>query len=495
MLDNIKSSHFSIIIFSFIDVKRKLNLVKYNKSLQKKLDLDLYYYRLFSEKYTEKGSNGNIIEYSKKLRFIENKYNKIFEGEYLNGKRNGKGKEYETGRIIFEGNYLNGKRNGKGKEFGYCGGLIFEGEYLNGKRNGRGKEFADDKIIYEGDYLNDLKWNGKGYDEDGNKIYEFKEGKGIIKEYGYYDFLSFEGEYSNGLRNGNGKEYYENDNVRFEGEYLNGLKWNGKGYDEDGNKIYELKDGKGLIKEYNINGLLYFEGEYINGKRNGKGIEYRGIPPYKFFEGEYSDGKRNGKGKEYYEFGNVSFAGELTNGLKNGKGKAYYENGKLYFEGEYLYDYKHKGKEYFNAKLVYEGEFLHYEKWNGKGYDENGDIIYQIKNGNGKAKYYSYEGYLYFEGEYLNGEKNGEGKEYKYDGLKYKGEYLNGEKSGKGKEYYDKEKLQYEGEFLNGKRNGKGKEYSYDGEFIFEGEYIDGKKKERLKNSLKMELFYLKVNI
>ena len=34
----------------------------------------------------------------------------MYEGEYLNGKRNGKGKEYdEKGNIIFEGEYLNGE--------------------------------------------------------------------------------------------------------------------------------------------------------------------------------------------------------------------------------------------------------------------------------------------------------------------------------------------------------------------------------------------------
>ena len=39
-----------------------------------------------------------------------------------------------NGELIFEGEYLNGKRNGKGKEF-YNGELIFGGEYLYGKRN------------------------------------------------------------------------------------------------------------------------------------------------------------------------------------------------------------------------------------------------------------------------------------------------------------------------------------------------------------------------
>ena len=34
----------------------------------------------------------------------------IFEGEYLNGERNGKGITYNFGKIVFEGEYLNGKR-------------------------------------------------------------------------------------------------------------------------------------------------------------------------------------------------------------------------------------------------------------------------------------------------------------------------------------------------------------------------------------------------
>ena len=37
---------------------------------------------------------------------------------------------------MFEGQYLYGVRNGKGKEYNSDGKLIFEGEYLNGKRAG-----------------------------------------------------------------------------------------------------------------------------------------------------------------------------------------------------------------------------------------------------------------------------------------------------------------------------------------------------------------------
>ena len=51
---------------------------------------------------------------------------------------NGTGKEYNNdGKLLFEGEYLKGQRNGKGKEYDwYNGELIFEGEYLNGERKG-----------------------------------------------------------------------------------------------------------------------------------------------------------------------------------------------------------------------------------------------------------------------------------------------------------------------------------------------------------------------
>ena len=88
-------------------------------------------------------------------------------------------KDYgDRGKIKFEGELLNGERNGKGKEYDENGFLIFEGEYLNGERNGKGNEYHD-------------------YDKNGNVLYEIKNGKGWKKEYNSYDILKLEGEYSN----------------------------------------------------------------------------------------------------------------------------------------------------------------------------------------------------------------------------------------------------------------------------------------------------------
>ena len=104
---------------------------------------------------------------------------------------------------------------------------------------------------------------------------------------------------------------------------------------------------------------------------------------------------------------------------------------------------------------MFEGEYLNGKKWNGKGYLSNNAIDYEIKNGNGHIKEYD-DGSFIFEGEYLNGQRNGKGKEIESgNNVKFIGEYLNGLRNGYGKEIYPL----FIGEYLNGKRNGKGKEY------------------------------------
>ena len=104
LLGKIKNIFFLRFIFSHLGDKIKLELVKYNKKLQNKIDIKLINYKFYSCKYI------------------------IYE-------TNNKGKEYHGcyDLLLYEGEYLNGKRNGKGKEYDYDGNVIFEGEYLNGK--------------------------------------------------------------------------------------------------------------------------------------------------------------------------------------------------------------------------------------------------------------------------------------------------------------------------------------------------------------------------
>ena len=224
--------------------------------------------------------------------YKEDDGNLEFEGEYLNGERNGKGIEYTSAEHkYYEGEFKNGKKHGKGNLYYYKGNLLFEGEFLyNYKKKGK-EYYFDGKLRFEGEYLYNKKWNGIEYDNNGNKIYELINGNGTVKEYEeIYNFLLFDGKYLNGKRDGKGKEY-DFGKIRFDGEYLNGR-----------------RHGKG--KEYRYSNFKFQAEEYSSEEGREKRIEYQGT--FLIFDGEYINGKEwNGKG---YDINN-----NIIYELKNGK--------------------------------------------------------------------------------------------------------------------------------------------------------------------------------
>ena len=375
----------------------------------------------------------------------------LFEGEYLKGKKwNGIG--YENNKIIYE------LHNGKGniKEYDIDSRLIYEGELLNGERNGKGKLYDEDYEIlkFEGEFLNGKKWTGKRYDKNNNILYELKEGKEYIKEYdndgkfilegqylngrlhGKVKGPNFEGEYKNCEKNGIFKEYYDENLLEFEGEYLNG-KRNGKGkffgIDDELNSelIFEGEYLYGFQRKGKayVNRILEYEGEFLfNRKWNGKGYDKNGNAKYILKNG-------NGNVREYSD-GNLMFEGEYINGKRNGKGKEYDENN-FVFEGEYLKDKKWKGKFKINldydGNKIFEGEYLNGKLWNGKGYEKNNNnLLFEFKEGNGNIKKYFENCNLLYEAEYKNGEINGKLKQYFSSGIiEFEGVYINGLKNGK----------------------------------------------------------------
>ena len=88
MLEGIKSSNFTIILFSYLDEERKLKLIKYNKKIQNEIGINIINYKMFKGRYIIYETKNKGKEYNGKTVTL------IFEGEYLNGQRNGKGKEY-----------------------------------------------------------------------------------------------------------------------------------------------------------------------------------------------------------------------------------------------------------------------------------------------------------------------------------------------------------------------------------------------------------------
>ena len=315
--------------------------------------------------------------------------------------------------------------------------LLFKGYYKNGKKNGKGTEFyKNKKKKFEGEYLNGVKINGTGYDKFGNVIYQIKD-KQIIEKY------------INGL-------------IVFKGEYLNGKKYKGVGYDISGNQVYKINYGKGKVKEFFDDGVLKFEGEYFNGERNGQGIRY----DYEgeiLFEGIYLNGEKwTGKGKEYYTdhdqeddtnnnpFKNYDFFGVNKPKQNNYGFNNFYNYGFNNFYGFNKPKQKNYGLNDFFG-LNKKNKNLTRVKVKGLG------LSLGLSDDEEKK-------ILKYEGEYLNGQRHGKGKEYnKYGDLIYEGDYLNGKKHGQGKEYYDqgslrtyRPMLQYEGEFKDGLYDGKG---------------------------------------
>ena len=116
--------------------------------------------------------------------------------------------------------------------------------------------------------------------------------------------------------------------------------------------------------------------------------------------------------------------------------------------------------------MKFEGEYLNGKTWNGSGYNINDNLDFKIKDGKGNIKYYDYNDVLIFEGEYINGERNGKGKEYYENGkLRFEGEYKN-EKIWNGKGYNINGNIEYEIKI----GNGKVKEYNKSGKLEFEGQ-------------------------
>ena len=196
IFNNIKSRYILKKIFSSLDESLELEIIIYNKQLQKQLNINIEDYKNVVGKYRKIEKNGEGKEYTIDGNIL------VFEGWYNKGKKNGIGIEYyQNGKIKFEGEYLQGKKlNGKG--YDENGNLIFRLE------NGQVTEYYYEiKYKFEGEYYNGRRWNGRGYEYNGFQDFEIKNGIGKGKLYDYYCNLLFEGEFINGKKNGKGKEY------------------------------------------------------------------------------------------------------------------------------------------------------------------------------------------------------------------------------------------------------------------------------------------------
>ena len=215
-------------------------------------------------------------------------------------------------------------------------GDLFEGYFLNGKKNGRGKYIWANGNVYDGNWV-DGKCTGKGrisWSSGASFDGEWKDNQMSEGKYSYADGSVYEGSFKNGKRDGYGKRIYK-DGDKYEGRWQSGSR-NGKGvYTWADGDVYdgEWKDDKrcgvGRMVMYGKAGpdalnagevfIKYsYDGEWLDNREHGHGICREGKGTVagidKVYEGEWVNGKKCGRfvwhflhrdgetGKSYIDF-------------------------------------------------------------------------------------------------------------------------------------------------------------------------------------------------
>ena len=102
-------------------------------------------------KELKNNNNENIINYQFKTETYNN--NNRYEGQFRNGKREGKGIYYFNNGNRYEGYFKDDKREGKG--IYYCDNNIYEEDFKNNKREGKGIFYYKNGDREMRNYLND----------------------------------------------------------------------------------------------------------------------------------------------------------------------------------------------------------------------------------------------------------------------------------------------------------------------------------------------------
>lgn len=358
------------------------------------------------------------------------------EGAFVNGKADGKGtKIWKDGRIYigdwktdnlmgfgtltyangdkYEGGFVNNERHGKGKYI-YANGKIDEGDFVNNKFIVAGSRTVGKQYVKKLLYVNYTTQNV--LNEEGKLVDRTTRG---LKE---YTLIEYEGDFVNGIREGNGTLYtyptdWEWDAIVYEGEFKNG-KENGEGY------LHKLH-GKKKDEKYQFG--LWKDGFYIGSNPNRVNQTIQNGDKY---VGLLKNGNPEGKGQ--YTWKNQNFV--IT---QNDGSKTYLE----YYDGDWKDGKFHdKGLCIYGDGTRYSGNFVN-GKREGKGELFKVYIVDKKRNTTS---------YTIFEGEWKNDKFHGEGLCIYGDSTRYSGNFVNGLREGKGRLYkYYIERKRKKGEIIS----------------------------------------------
>lgn len=311
---------------------------------------------------------------------------------------------------IYIGNFLEGQPNGY-LSYYVNDKLSYRGEWQNGKRWGRGADYDENGKIVSGIWKD-------------NKIFEtdttitFEEGvyKGLLRNslpqgYGTMNYFlneQYNGNWDKGKWQGEGCFTSATDTII--GEFSQG-KLNGYGIYKTINFILEgdFKDDKPNGQAYILfSDSTFYSGDWTNGKINGNGDimlsngdtymggwkdnQYNGEGRYnhhtgEVYDGHWKNGQQDSLGK--YTCKDYTYIGNWEEGYMNGHGKITYPNGD-YYEGDFVENQKYGiGYYHFKDGNAYDGEFVN-GIFNGLG-------IFTFKDGSS------------YQGEFRDGKIKGDG--------------------------------------------------------------------------------------
>lgn len=201
-------------------------------------------------------------------------------------------------REVYQGQWVDGKRHGRGDQ-SWADGSVYQGNWANDKRNGRGRYISSDGSVYEGQWRHNMfHGNGKcvyanGKKYDGGWYENMKHGTGIEV---FLDGSKYVGKYRVGVRTGKGKQTWPDGSIytgEFSQDMMHGygaMKWSdGRRYVGEwsenmmhGKGVFTWKDGK------------RYTGEYVENMKSGNG-EFD-WPDGSKYKGPFLDNKMHGEG-------------------------------------------------------------------------------------------------------------------------------------------------------------------------------------------------------
>ena len=99
-----------------------------------------------------------------------------YQGQVKDGKPNGQGTSTEPDGGKYEGGHKEGNFDGQGT-WTEPDGSKYVGEWKDGLPNGQGTETFPDGTKYVGEYKDDKRWNGIYYNQNGNILEKWVNGR------------------------------------------------------------------------------------------------------------------------------------------------------------------------------------------------------------------------------------------------------------------------------------------------------------------------------